>query len=73
MANQLAIKLGQQVLMIQGFIKSEKLKVLALSGDKRNSLLPELTTFTEAGYRDVGAWYGFVAPPPAVRRKGGMT
>jgi len=63
--------LGGQVLFtfpgiptIQGFLKGGKLKVLALSGDKRNSLLPEVPTFTEAGYKDldVGAWYGFVAP-----------
>lgn len=49
---------------IQGFLKGGKLKVLALSGDKRNSLLPEVPTFTEAGYKemDVGAWYGFVSP-----------
>ena len=49
---------------IQGFLKGGKLKVLALSGDMRNSLLPEVPTFTEAGYKDldVGAWYGFVAP-----------
>lgn len=49
---------------IQGFLKGGKLKVLALSGEKRNALLPEVPTFTEAGYKDmdVGAWYGFVAP-----------
>jgi tripartite-type tricarboxylate transporter receptor subunit TctC len=49
---------------IHGFLKGGKLKVLALSGDKRNSLLPDVPTFAEAGYKDldVGAWYGFVAP-----------
>ncbi len=49
---------------IQGFLKGGRLKVLALSGDKRNSLLPDVPTFAEAGYKDldVGAWYGFVAP-----------
>jgi tripartite-type tricarboxylate transporter receptor subunit TctC len=49
---------------IQGFLKGGKLKVLALSGDKRNPLLPDVPTFTEAGYKglDIGAWYGYVAP-----------
>ena len=49
---------------IQGFLKGGKLKVLALSGNRRNSLLPDVPTFTEAGYKgmDVGAWYGFVVP-----------
>jgi tripartite-type tricarboxylate transporter receptor subunit TctC len=49
---------------IQGFLKGGKLKVLALSGDKRNPLLPEVPTFNEAGFKglDIGAWYGYVAP-----------
>lgn len=49
---------------IQGFIKSGKIKVLALSGEKRSPVLPEVPTFTEAGFKDmdVGAWYGFLAP-----------
>lgn len=63
--------LGGQVLFtfpgiptIQGFLKGGRLKVLALSGARRNSLLPEVPTFSEAGYKDmdVGAWYGFVVP-----------
>jgi tripartite-type tricarboxylate transporter receptor subunit TctC len=41
-----------------------KLKVLAVSGDKRVPLLPDVPTFTEAGFGelDMGAWYGFLAP-----------
>jgi tripartite-type tricarboxylate transporter receptor subunit TctC len=63
--------LGGQILFtfpafptIQGHIKSGKLKVLAVSGDKRVPLAPEVPTFTEAGYQgmDVGAWYAFLAP-----------
>ena len=44
--------------------KSGKLKVLAVSGDKRVGLAPDVPTFTEAGYKDmdIGAWYGFLAP-----------
>ena len=63
--------LGNQILFtfpafptIQGHIKSGKLKVLAVSGDKRVPLAPDVPTFTEAGYQgmDVGAWYAFLAP-----------
>ena len=63
--------LGGQILFtfpafptIQGHIKAGKLKVLAVSGDKRVPLAPEVPTFTEAGYKDmdIGAWYAFLAP-----------
>jgi tripartite-type tricarboxylate transporter receptor subunit TctC len=63
--------LGGQVLFtfpafptIQGQLKAGKLKVLAVSGDKRVGLAPDVPTFTEAGYKDmdIGAWYGFLAP-----------
>ena len=49
---------------VQGFIKSGRVKVLAISGDKRSPLLPEVPTFTEVGAKDmdIGAWYGFFAP-----------
>ncbi|HUQ76671.1 MAG TPA: tripartite tricarboxylate transporter substrate binding protein [Burkholderiales bacterium] len=63
--------LGGQVLLtfpafptIQGHLKSGKLKVLGVSGDKRVPLAPEVPTFTEAGFKemDMGAWYAFLAP-----------
>ena len=49
---------------VQGFIKAGKLKALAISGEKRSALLPEVPTFTEAGAKDmdIGAWYAFFAP-----------
>jgi tripartite-type tricarboxylate transporter receptor subunit TctC len=49
---------------IQGFLKSGRVKVLAISGDKRSTLLPEVPTFDELGYPDldIGAWYAFLAP-----------
>lgn len=52
-----------------------KLKVLAVTGDKRNSLLPEVATFAEQGYGSVSqmmGWLGVFAPrniPPAVAEK----
>ncbi len=56
---------------IQGFVQAGKVKVLAISGDKRSPLMPQVPTFTEAGQKDlnIGAWYAFLAPaqtPPAV-------
>ena len=59
---------------IQGFVQAGKLKVLAISGDKRSPLMPQVPTFTEAGHKDlnIGAWYAFLAPaqtPPAVVAK----
>ncbi|MBL8381721.1 MAG: tripartite tricarboxylate transporter substrate binding protein [Burkholderiales bacterium] len=49
---------------IQGFVKAGKLKVLAISGEKRSALLPDVPTFNEVGARDldIGAWYAFFAP-----------
>ena len=63
--------LGGQVLMtfpafptIQGHLRAGKLKVLAVSGDRRVPLVPEVPTFAEAGFKDMdmGAWYAFLAP-----------
>ena len=63
--------LGGQVLFtfpafptIQGHLRSGKLKVLAVSGDKRVPLAPDVPTFAEAGFKemDMGAWYAFLAP-----------
>lgn len=49
---------------IQGHLKSGKVKVLAVSGDKRVPLAPDVPTFSEAGFKemDMGAWYAFLAP-----------
>ncbi len=52
------------ILTVQGFLKAGKVKVLAISGDKRSPLLPDVPTFAEVGYKDmdIGAWYGLFAP-----------
>jgi tripartite-type tricarboxylate transporter receptor subunit TctC len=49
---------------IQGFLKDKRLKVLAISGDARSPLLPDVPTFAEVGFKemDIGAWYAFLAP-----------
>ena len=41
-----------------------KLRILAVSGDKRSALAPESPTFREAGMRDfdIDLWYGLLAP-----------
>ncbi len=70
--------LGNQILFtfpafptVQGHITGGRLKVLAVSGEKRVPLVPNVQTFTEAGFKemDMGAWYAFLAPratPPEV-------
>lgn len=54
-------------------ISSGKLLALALTDPKRSSLLPNVPTLSELGYKDVaaGAWNGFFAPkgtPPDIIR-----
>jgi len=55
-------------------IRAGKLKPLAVTGLKRNPLLPGVPTFEEAGYKgfDGVQWYGIVGPaklpPPVVAR-----
>ena len=63
--------LGGQVLFtfpafptVQQHLKAGKLKALAVSGDKRVPIAPDVPTFREVGYKDmdIGAWYAFLAP-----------
>lgn len=63
--------LAGQVLMtfpafptIQGHVTAGKMKILGVSGDKRIAVMPNVPTFTEAGFKDMdmGAWYAFLAP-----------
>jgi tripartite-type tricarboxylate transporter receptor subunit TctC len=46
------------------YVKSGKLKPLAVAGPKRSHLLPDVPTLKEAGVDgvDVQQWYGFFAP-----------
>ena len=48
----------------QALIKAGKLKALAVGGKTRLALLPDVPTFTEAGFPDVpaNAWFGLFAP-----------
>ena len=44
-------------------MKAERLRALAIGGDTRSPLLPELPTLSESGYRvSASSWYGVVAP-----------
>lgn len=49
---------------IQGHVKENRIKLLAISGEERSPLMPDVPTFTEAGYPDlnIGSWYAFFAP-----------
>ncbi len=56
---------------VLGMLESGKLKALAVAGEERAKLLPDVPTTVEAGYPDVVApsWYGLHAPagtPPAI-------
>jgi tripartite-type tricarboxylate transporter receptor subunit TctC len=52
------------MIAIMPHVKSGKVKVIAISGDKRSPLLPEVPTFAESGFPAVVsyAWYGMFAP-----------
>ncbi|HYC49256.1 MAG TPA: tripartite tricarboxylate transporter substrate binding protein [Burkholderiales bacterium] len=54
-------------------VKADRLRAIAVGGDKRAASLPELPTFRESGYAiDASSWYGLVAPrstPRAVLSK----
>ena len=56
------------------FVKSGKIRALAVSSGKRSALFPDLPTLNEAGLKgyDVTTWYGFLVPkgtPEPVRQK----
>ncbi len=46
-------------------IRNGSFKALAITGDKRNALLPNVPTFKELGYEGFNSltWYGIVGPP----------
>jgi tripartite-type tricarboxylate transporter receptor subunit TctC len=46
------------------FVKNGDFKLVAITGNKRNSEYPNVPTFAELGIKDLTAssWYGFVAP-----------
>lgn len=56
---------------VLSLVKSGKLKALAVGGDRRSTILPELPTVAESGVPGYAAdnWYGLLAPrnaPPAI-------
>jgi tripartite-type tricarboxylate transporter receptor subunit TctC len=54
----------QNINAVLNHIKAGKLKVLAVTGDKRSPALPDVPTLTEAGVKgaDVFSWQGVAAP-----------
>jgi tripartite-type tricarboxylate transporter receptor subunit TctC len=62
MTNQVQA-LFSSVVPVLGLVRGEKLKALALAGERRLDMLPDVPTFLEQGldYR-AGTWYGLLAP-----------
>ncbi|HEV7802452.1 MAG TPA: tripartite tricarboxylate transporter substrate binding protein [Burkholderiales bacterium] len=52
-----------------GFVKSNKVRALAVTSIKRSSLMPDIPTVAESGLRgyDVTTWYGLWAPAQTPR------
>ena len=66
---QTALMAGEASMMFNGlspalpFVKSGKLRALAVGGTKRTALLPDVPTVAENGYDfHTTGWYGIVAP-----------
>jgi tripartite-type tricarboxylate transporter receptor subunit TctC len=64
----------QNINVVAGHILAGKLKALAITGDKRSALLPNVPTLAEAGVKgvDVYSWQGVAAPkglPSEVKTK----
>lgn len=73
MAGRMQIVVGN-IGVLTPFIKSGKVRALAVTSETRSAALPEVPTATEAGLKgfDVTGWFGLVAPagtPPAVLAK----
>jgi tripartite-type tricarboxylate transporter receptor subunit TctC len=54
----------QNINVVAGHIKAGKLKALAITGDKRAAILPQVPTLAETGVKDVDvySWQGAAAP-----------
>jgi tripartite-type tricarboxylate transporter receptor subunit TctC len=54
----------QNINVVTGHIKAGKLKALAVTGDKRAAVLPQVPTLSEAGVKDVDvySWQAIAAP-----------
>lgn len=66
------------VVQAQSLIKAERLRPLAVSGPRRQSVIPDVPTSTEAGLKgfDVDNWWGILAPantPPEIIQKLSVT
>jgi tripartite-type tricarboxylate transporter receptor subunit TctC len=64
-----ALIAGEVNLMFNGLssalphIKSEKLRALAVGGEQRSPLMPDLPTISESGFQfNTSGWYGVLAP-----------
>jgi tripartite-type tricarboxylate transporter receptor subunit TctC len=63
MGGEVAI-LFETMLALQPYIRSQRVRAIAVASAQRSPLMPDLPTFVESGYPAVVAanWYGFFAP-----------
>jgi len=63
LAGQVQLTFGN-VLSSRGYVKSGRLRALAVSSAKRSAVLPGLPTVSESGVPgyDTASWYGYLAP-----------
>jgi len=57
------------VTTISGFVRDGRLKAIAITGNKRSPMLPDVPTVAECGVPNlnVSSWYGLLAPPRTPR------
>ena len=63
LGGQVTLYFGNPV-NVAGHVQGQRLKALAVSGDRRPESLPQVPTFGESGFAnfDVGFWQGLLAP-----------
>jgi tripartite-type tricarboxylate transporter receptor subunit TctC len=56
-------------LAVDGFVKTGRLRALAVADVRRNAVVPNVPTMKEAGFGGVetGTWFGITAPPATPR------